>query len=446
MSIARTICLGFLLVIFMGTILLMLPFMMVDGHWNDPITALFTATSAVCVTGLIVVDTGSYFSFWGQFVILLLIQIGGLGYMTTNTFLLLLIRKRFDFRQKLAIKESFDRPLLQGSQNLIISIIAISLVFELTGFFLLIPLFEKQDNTIWLAFFHSISAFNNAGFSLFEDSLIEYQSSILANIVFPILIVFGGLGYQAVFEWFTWLKQQFEEKIIGKSTSKITFSLNTRIVTNTTIFLLIFGTVIFFVTDFRNPTVFSDLSLQERFLGAWFQSVTTRTAGFNMVDIGAMTNAGLFITIAFMVIGASPSGTGGGLKTTTLRILISSTLATLQGKTEVILYQRRVPTNLILKALGVLCSSIILITVVTGLIALTDPDLNFIKILFEVCSAFATVGLSTGITSSLSAMGKLIIVVTMYIGRVGILIVINTLVKGSRPSLIHYPEENLLVG
>jgi len=446
MSIARTICLGFLVVIGIGTILLMFPLMTADGTWNDPITALFTATSAVCVTGLIVVDTGSYFSVWGQAIILLLIQIGGLGYMTTNTFLLLLIRKRFDFRKKLAIREAFDRPLLQGSNNLILSIITISLVFELTGFFLLLPLFEDQDNPLWVAFFHSISAFNNAGFSLFEDSLMAYNSSLLANIVFPILIIFGGLGYQAVFEWFTWFRQQYEEKLMGKRTLKITFSLNSRIVTNTTFFLLISGTIMFFLTDFSNPAVFGNWSFKERLLGAWFQSVTTRTAGFNMVDIESMTDAGKFITIAFMVIGASPSGTGGGLKTTTLRILISSTFATLQGKTEVILYRRRVPTNLILKALGVLCASIILITIVTGLISVTDPNFSFIRILFEVCSAFATVGLSTGITSSLSAVGKLIIIATMYIGRVGILIVINTLVQGSRPSLIHYPEENLLVG
>jgi len=210
--------------------------------------------------------------------------------------------------------------------------------------------------------------------------------------------------------------------------------------------LLVFSTVAFFFTDFSNNNIFGYFSFKERLLGAWFQAVTTRTAGFNTVPIEAMTDAGLFITIAFMVIGASPSGTGGGLKTTTLRILINSTISTLQGKTDVIIYKRRVPVNLILKALGVLCASVTLLSIVTALIAITDPDLSFIQILFEVCSAFATVGLSTGITGSLSALGKLIIVVTMYIGRVGVLIVINTLVRESRPSAIQYPEENLLVG
>lgn len=446
MSIARTICLGFLAVISVGTILLLLPVTTADGSWNDPITALFTATSAVCVTGLIVVDTGTHFSFWGQLIIVLLIQIGGLGYMTTNTFLLLVIRKKFDFRKKIAIDQSFDRPFLQGSKSLIISIIATSLIFELTGFFCLIPLFSEQDNAIWLALFHSISAWNNAGFSLFSDSLMAYQSSLLANIIFPILIIFGGLGYQAVFEIFLWIRQNFEEKILKRNTEIFTFSLNSKIVTNTTLILLILGTFAFLATDFSNAQVFGNLSLKERFLGAWFQAVTTRTAGFNTVDISTMTNAGLFITIAFMVIGASPSGTGGGLKTTTLRILINSTISTLKGQTEVIIYQRRVPMNLILKALGVLCASFTLLTIVTALIAITDPDLSFIQILFEVCSAFATVGLSTGITGNLSALGKLIIIVTMYIGRVGILIVINTLVKASSPSSIKYPEENLLVG
>ncbi|QDZ41260.1 ATPase [Euhalothece natronophila Z-M001] len=446
MTIARTICLGFIAVISVGTILLLFPITTSDGSWNDPITALFTATSAVCVTGLAVVDTGTHFSFWGQLIILFLIQIGGLGYMTTNTFLLLVIRKKFDLRQKVAIDQSFDRPFLQGSRNLIISIIATSLIFELTGFFLLTNLFSDHDNTIWLALFHSISAWNNAGFSLFSDSLMSYQSSLQANIIFPILIIFGGLGYQAIFEMFMWSKQKFEERVLNKNTEQIIFSLNSKIVSNTTLILLFLGTVAFFLTDFSNARVFGDLPLHERFLGAWFQSVTTRTAGFNSVDISNMTNAGLFITIAFMVIGASPSGTGGGLKTTTLRILINSTISTLKGKTEVIVYERRVPVNLILKAVGVLCASFTLLTTVTALIAITDPNLSFIQILFEVCSAFATVGLSTGITGSLSPLGKLIIIATMYIGRVGILIVINTLVKASPPSLIKYPEENLLVG
>ncbi len=446
MSIARTICLGFIAVISVGTILLLLPITTTDGSWNDPITALFTATSAVCVTGLAVVDTGTHFSFWGQLIILLLIQIGGLGYMTTNTFLLLVIRKRFDLRQKIAIEQSFDRPFLQGSRNLIISIIATSLIFELTGFFLLTDLFSDHDNAIWLALFHSVSAWNNAGFSLFSDSLMSYQPSLQANIIFPILIIFGGLGYQAVFEIFIWIRQNFEEKILQKNTEVFNFSLNSKIVANTTLILLILGTFAFFLTDFSNPRIFGNLSLQERLLGAWFQSVTTRTAGFNSVDISRMTDAGLFLTIALMVIGASPSGTGGGLKTTTLRILINSTISTLKGKTEVIIYQRRVPVNLILKAVGVLCASFTLLTMVTALIAITDPDLSFIQILFEVCSAFATVGLSTGITGSLSPLGKLIIIATMYIGRVGILIVINTLVTASSPSSIKYPEENLLVG
>ena len=301
MSIARTICLGFLAVISVGTLLLIFPFTTADGNWNDPITALFTATSAVCVTGLAVVDTGTYFSFWGQLIILLLIQIGGLGYVTTNTFLLFLIRKKFDFRQKVAIQESFDRPFLQGSKNLLVSIIATTIIFELTGFFLLLPLFSEENYAIWLALFHSISAWNNAGFSLFSNSLMDYQSSLLANLVIPILIIFGGLGYQAIFEMFIWLRQQFYKKILAKNTEIFVFSLNSKIVTETTLILLIVGTVAFFFTDFSNASIFGDLPLKQRVLGAWFQSVTTRTAGFNTVDISAMTDAGLFITIAFIL-------------------------------------------------------------------------------------------------------------------------------------------------
>ncbi len=207
MTIARTICLGFFTVIAVGTLLLLMPFSTSTGTWNNPIVALFTSTSAVCVTGLIVVDTGSYFSFWGQLIILLLIQVGGLGYMMTSTFLMLLIGRKFDLRQKLAIQESFDRPFLQGSKNLVLSIIATTLIFEIAGIFLMINAFSADyglNNGLWLAVFHSISSWNNAGFSLFEDSLVGYRSSLLINLVVPGLVIFGGIGYEAIIEMYLW--------------------------------------------------------------------------------------------------------------------------------------------------------------------------------------------------------------------------------------------------
>ncbi|MBE8988427.1 TrkH family potassium uptake protein [Nostoc sp. LEGE 12450] len=444
MTVARTICLGFLAVIAVGTILLMMPFSTSNGTWNNLIVALFTSTSAVCVTGLSVVDPGTYFSFWGQLFIALLAQIGGLGYMTTTTFLILLIGRRFDMRQKIAIQQALDRPGMSGSAQVIRSIIATTLIFEITGTFLLLPAFVPEygwSKGLWLAIFHSINAWNNAGFSLFKDNLIGYQSSFLVVFTITMLIIFGGIGYQVILEMYLWLR----DRLFKKKYNQI-FSLDFKVATSTTIILLIIGLIAFFCIEIRNLETFGSLNFRDQILVAWFQSVTPRTAGFNTIDIGKMTTAGLFITIALMFIGASPGGTGGGMKTTTLRVLTSCTKAILQGKEEVLLYDRKIAISLILKAVGVLVASVATVILATILISLTDPTLDFIQILFEVVSAFATVGLSTGITGSISITAKLILIITMYIGRVGVLLLMSAVLGDPLPTRIHYPEENLLVG
>ena len=444
MAIARTVCLGFLALIVIGTVLLMAPWATGDGSWNSPMVALFTATSAVCVTGLAVVDTGTDFSFWGQLTILLLIQLGGLGYMTMTTFLMLLLGRKFDLKQKFAIQESFDRPFLQGSNSLITSIIATTLIFEITGIFLLLIVFNRDfslSESLWLSTFHSISAWNNAGFSLFSDSLVRYSDSLLVNIVIPALVIFGGIGYQVIIEFYLWLRRLFSSK-----KARFAFSLNYKVVISTTFLLLLIGTIAFLLVEINNPNTLEPLSFEDKLLAAWFQSMTTRTAGFNSIDIGSMTTAGIFITMGFMFIGASPSGTGGGIKTTTFRILFNCTKSALEGKDEVVLYKREVPSTLIVKAVAVVFGTAASIMVVTILISAAETDFQFIQILFEVISAFATVGLSTGITASLSGISKLILVVAMYIGRVSILLLIAAIIGDPHPSSINYPEENLLVG
>ena len=444
MTIARTICVGFLALIVIGTLLLMMPFATVSGTWNSFIVALFTSTSAVCVTGLAVVDTGSDFSFWGQLTILLLIQIGGLGYMMTTTFLMLLLGRKFDLRQKFAIQESFDRPFLQGSNNLVRSIIATTMIFEITGIFLLLRTFVPEygwSQGLWYSVFHSISAWNNAGFSLYSDSLVNYRSSWTINLIIPALVIFGGIGYQAIIEMYLWLKN-----VIQRKSERFCFSLNFKVVSSTTVVLLMLGVIAFFLTELNNPATLASLSFKDKFLAAWFQSMTTRTAGFNSIDLGNMTTAGLFITMGFMFIGASPSGTGGGIKTTTFRILYNSTKSVLKGKNEVVLYQREVPGTLILKAVAVVFGTGASIVLVTILITSIEHHFDLLPVLFEVISAFATVGLSTGITSSFAVASKVLLVLAMYVGRVSILIVIAAIIGDPSPSSLHYPEENLLVG
>lgn len=445
MTLSRTICLGFLAVIAVGTLLLILPFSTSNGSWTNPISALFMATSAVCVTGLSVIpDLGKDLSFWGQLNLALLAQIGGLGYMTMTTFLMLLLGRKFDFKQRFAIQESFDRPFLQGSQNLIRSIIATTLLFEITGVFLLLIVFAKDlglAKGLWFAIFHSVSAWNNAGFGLLPDNFISYQSSIIINLTITGLIVMGGIGYQVIIEFYLWLTNKLQRK-----TEIFNFSLNFKVVISTTLFLLIVGTITIFFSEFRNEETLLNLSLQDKILASWFQSVTTRTAGFNTINIGKMTIEGLFITMLLMFIGASPSGTGGGIKTTTLRIINSCTRSVLRGDEEILLYQRKVPSPLILKSVAVIFSSLLLVIVATLIICLLEPQLSALSILFEVISAFGTVGLSMGITTSLSPISQLIIIGVMYSGRVSVILLIAAILGDPKHRRIQYPEENLLVG
>lgn len=444
MTIPRTICLGFAAFIAVGTLLLMLPISVASGQWGNFIASLFMSTSAVCVTGLAVVDPGTYFTPFGQAMLLLLVQMGGLGYMTANTLLLMVLRRRLRLRDKLAIQQALDKEGLSGARNLVKSIVGLTLLFELTGTFLMIPTFTQDFGSlqgIWLALFHSVSSFNNAGFSLFSDNLIGYATSIPINLVVSLLIIFGGIGYQVIMEVFIWVR----ERIQGRP-ERVVLPLNFKVVVSTTLALLIVGTLAFFSVEYRNPGTTEGFGMGDRLLLAWFQSVVPRTAGFNTINYADMTQSGLFITIGLMFIGASPGGTGGGIKTTTIRVLYSATKSVLQGKPEVLCYRRQIPTSLILKAIAVLFGSVTTVVLSTILISITDPNLEFIQVLFESVSAFATVGLSTGITATVTVWSKLVLIGTMYVGRVGILLLMSALLGDPSPSAVRYPEENLLVG
>ncbi|XZN90024.1 MAG: TrkH family potassium uptake protein [Microcoleus sp.] len=444
MTVSRTICLGFIAVIALGALLLLMPFSTSDGTWSDPITALFTSTSAVCVTGLSVVDVGKYYSFWGQLCLVFLVQIGGLGYMTATTFLLLLLGRRFGLKDKIALQQSLDKSGLDGVVQLVQSILATTILFELTGVFLLMLVFVPQfgfKEGLWSAVFHSINAFNNAGFSLYSDNLIGYRGSPIINLTIGGLIIFGGIGYQVIMEIYLWVRARF-----NKSPICTVFSLNFKVVTSTTAILIILGTLAFLVMEYHNPETLGPLSFAQKVMAAWFQSVTPRTAGFNTIDIGKMSETSLFLTIALMFVGASPGSTGGGIKTTTFRILFSCTAAVLEGKEQVECYQRQIPIALILKTISVVFGSLMVVIVSATLVELVNPELEFIQVLFEAVSAFATVGLSTGITAKISAIGKLILIATMYIGRVGVLLLMSAAVGDPKPTTFKYPEESLLVG
>jgi trk system potassium uptake protein len=456
MTISRRICLGFGLVILLGMLLLAMPIASTQPwNWHHWLIALFTATSAVCVTGHSVVDTGSYFTGFGQIVILLLVQIGGLGYMTVTTFSLLLLGRRFGLREKVAISSALDRPGLQGSQQILWSIVATTVLFELTGVIGLWLAFMADNslNTLvdgryatpisrlGLAIFLSISAWNNAGFSPMPDNLMHYQSHWGVNGVITLLIILGGLGYEVLFEGYLWLHHRWRGQL-GR------LSLHFKVAVSTTMVLLAVGTLGTLMIESHNSKTLAPLGSQTQLLTAWFQSVTSRTAGFNTMDITQMSTAGLFLTMALMFVGGSPGSTAGGIKTTTLRILTQCSWMVLRGETTVHLYGRQIQFSLVLKAIAVVVGSISVVMGMTMLITIFDPEMPFVEVLFDVISAFATVGLSNGLTmdAQLSDASKLVIVAGMYIGRVGVLLGMNAVVGERTTPAIGYPKENLLVG
>ncbi len=423
------------MVITIGTILLSLPAASSTGRSIGFINALFTATSATCVTGLIVLDTGKDFSSLGQLIILILFQSGGLGIMTMSTMFAFLIGKKISLRQRLIIQESLNQFSIGGLVRLAKYILIFTAVIEVVGATILFFCWQKIYSplqALYLAIFHSISAFCNSGFSLFSDSIMRYKGDLIINLTFITLIILGGIGFLVLLELFQY----------GKNG---TLSLHAKLALKISLMLILSGFIIIFLVESNNPSTLGKLNFPEKIYGSIFQSVTARTAGFNTIHIGSMQNATLFLIIILMFIGASPSSTGGGVKTTTFGLFILYTWSSLTGKEGIHLFKRRVSPDIIPKALTVITLSLVLVITMTILLSYVEGE-NFIKILFEVVSAFGTVGLSTGITPSLSIAGKIIIIITMFTGRIGPLGLVLSLIQKREPEIIKYPEEKIMVG
>lgn len=427
--------LGFLSAIAVGTILLNLPAASSTQKSIGFINALFTATSATCVTGLIVLDTGKDFSTFGQSIILILLQCGGLGIMTMSTMFAFLVGKKISLKQRLIMQESLNQFSIGGLVRLAKYILIFTAVIEIVGATILFFYWQKTYpplQALGLSVFHSISAFCNAGFSLFSDSLIRYKGDFAINLTFIILIILGGIGFLVLLELF-----QYRKKGI--------LSLHAKLALKISFILTLVGFVIIFLIESQNISSMGNLDFSEKIYGSIFQSVTARTAGFNTIHIGSMQNATLFLMIILMFIGASPSSTGGGVKTTTFGLLILYVWSSLKGKEEIQIFKRRISQDIIVKALNVITLSLGLVIIMTILLSYTEGE-DFIKVLFEVVSAFGTVGLSTGITSSLTIAGKIIIIVTMFAGRIGPLGLVLALIQKREPEMIRYPEEKIMVG
>ncbi|MFC1761660.1 TrkH family potassium uptake protein [Planctomycetota bacterium] len=433
---------GFLGAVGIGSVLLMLPLSTTVDHRCSLADAVFTATSAVCVTGLSVQDTATYFSRFGQMVILTLIQAGGLGIMTFSVALVVFRRKQMDVRQRAALQDALDYDALAGVIRLVRFIVLMTLLFEAAGAIGLMwawrGRFSSGAQTVYHAVFHSVSAFCNAGFSTFSDSLMSFRADTRTNVVICCLIVAGGLGFMVILDVLT----AFRARLTGQRVwHKV--RVQTKVVLWVTTVLIVGGSVLIYAAE--EPNFLRVRPERGAVLSAVFQSVSARTAGFNTVDMGKLSATTLLITMVLMFIGASPGSTAGGIKTTTLAVLWASVRNSLRNRPHIELWRRTIPPEAVQKALMVLCLSLLLVCVFAGVLLHVEKK-PFVDCLFETVSAFGTAGLSTGMTPQLSVVGKLLITVLMFVGRLGPLTMAYALVGKRQVARYKYAEERLMIG
>jgi trk system potassium uptake protein TrkH len=424
----------------LGATLLSLPF----AHNGELaiIDALFTATSAVCVTGLIVKDTAVDFTPFGHAIILTLIQIGGLGYMTAVTFLAVMRKQKINHRDRLILKESLNHPGVNGLVRFIKIVFASILIIEVIGMVILTLRFWVDmplGKAVWYGTFHSISAFNNAGFSLFSDNLMGYRADTVINITIPLLIILGGLGYIVLLEIYNFRR----EKLLRIST-------HTKIVLWMSSILIILGMVLLLSMEWNNPKSFGSMSTYEKILAAWFTSVNYRTAGFNTIDLSTLSDSNLFFATFLMMTGGSPGGTAGGIKTTAVALALIGVWYTLRGSTNAHIFRRSLSPYQINKAYAIIFIASVYIVLSTIILSEIER-LPFIRILFEATSAFGTVGVSTGnggvlsYSALFSEWGKINIMILMFMGRVGVFAFTIVIVGKALESRIKYAEGKVII-
>lgn len=439
-STLKIIALCYILLIFVGALILTLPVSSKSGISINYLDALFTATSATCVTGLVVFDTFSQFTLLGQLTILVLIQIGGIGFMTVASIFLMLTGKRIGLWSRGALTESINAFQVGGIIRLIRRVIRATIIFELLGTVLLAIRFCPQfglGTGLYYSVFHSVSAFCNAGFDLFGrfseyGSLIPYQTDILVNLTIAFLIIIGGLGFVV---WDDMLEHKLKF-------SK--YKLHSKIVLISTIILIATGTLMFYFLE--SGFAFINQSGFNKWIMSFFQSVTPRTAGFSTIDISALSDGGVFLTMLLMLIGASPGSTAGGIKTTTFVIIIISVISYLKNDNDVNIFKRRLEKDTLKKAISTF--AVYLLFAVSGIfIILMSQNLSFSKVAFEVLSAIGTVGLSTGVTRELNSLSQIVIMVLMFCGRIGSLTFASIFAKKNiQKTNTRFPEGKVIIG
>jgi trk system potassium uptake protein TrkH len=427
-----------------GTALLMQPAATVAGRHTDLIGALFTATSATCVTGLTVYDTATHFTLFGQAVILALIQVGGLGIMTFSMSLALLMRRGISMKNQSIMQDVLDQDTVISMHRLVKFIIIMTFLLEAAGatvlFFSFLPAFDSTGQAVWAAVFHSVSAFCNAGFSTFSDNLTGFKYNLPVNAVIGTLIVLGGIGFVVIGDFY----QALKNKLKRRHGPKHKFRIQSRLALGWTGGLILFGTLLIYWLEHKHQM--ANMRYDQALLVSLFQSITTRTAGFNTCNISALQPATLFLMIILMFIGACPGGTGGGIKTTTPAVIWAMIRAGFNHREESELYRHTIPVEVIQKAVMALCSSLLLVCGATILLAVFEQK-PFMDVLFETVSAFGTVGLSTGLTPELSDPGRILISLLMFIGRLGPLTIgFAFMLRNIRPAKYSYAEERIMIG
>jgi trk system potassium uptake protein TrkH len=424
-----------------GTVFLCLP-VSASTESLGVLDALFTATSAVCVTGLIVVDTPNALSGFGQVVVLLLIQLGGLGYMAITTVVGLALGRQLTVHERLTLQEALNVETLEGLARFVWTVLKLTLTFELAGAVVLTARWTSEYGLAQAAYhglFHAVSAFNNAGFALFSDSLVRFRGDWVVNFVITTLVICGGLGFVVLTE-------------IGRVRQYRRFSTHTRLVLSLTATLVVVSTgTIWFIERF-NPRTLAPLGVGEAFLAAYFQAVTPRTAGFNTLDVGAMLPASLFLVMLLMFIGAAPGGTGGGVKISTFSITVAVLWGMVRGSAEPTLFRRRIPPPLVARAFAICLIGFLALNIVAGLLLVTEGR-DLLPTLFEATSAFGTVGLSMGeagapvsLAGHFSGVGKCLVIGMMFMGRIGPLTLAVAIARSRQVPRVRQPEGRFLIG
>lgn len=430
----QLLVLSFAGLILIGSLLLTTPWAVQSGQ-VDYLTSLFTATTAVCVTGLVVVDTATHWTPFGQVVILLLIQVGGLGVMSFATFLALVFGWKIHLRQRLIMQQAMNQSSVGGIVRIFRYLLITSFSIEALGAIILafhwLPTmgFEKA---LWFGVFHSVSAFNNAGIDLFGDfrSLTAFTGDVTVNLVISSLIILGGLGFMVLYELFHYRQSR-------------KFSLHARVVLMTTVILITVGTVILFITEYRHAL--KDLPWGVKLMASYFQSVSPRTAGFNSIDLNSLFLSSQLLIILLMFIGGSPGSTAGGIKTSTFALLWIAIISQLRGKKDNEIFKRHIPNSDMFQALTIVMLSGLTLITMTFLLCLSHQT-DLVRVLFEVASALGTVGLTLGLTPGLTPLEQIIIITTMFLGRVGPLTLGFALAYRKKQLDIHYPKGKIMIG